>query len=174
MSDPIATPIATDLLGALLDAYDAQEALPAPCMAGLIAGAGIAADFCCAGTRADGVPCVGQLTVRVAGVVPTQQFPAARQSPMPVCGSSWAVELEIAVLRCAPAMDDTVDPPLPPAMADQEAAAGLALDDAALVRDALTGFALNRDLAHLWGPYSPLGPEGGCVGWAMTCTFLIE
>lgn len=170
--DPIAMPLAGAVLEALLDAYDRVEALDNPCAAGLVAGAGMAADHCCASESADGSPCEGQLTVRVADVYPCgASFPDRRQDAMPHGGSGWVVELEVGVLRCALAMDEQGNPPT---MGEQMASANRALADAGLVRHALTAYAVSNDMAHVFGALNPLGPEGGCVGFALSCTFLVE
>lgn len=170
--DPIAAQLAADVLGAVLDGYDATPELAGPCAAGLVAGGGIAADHCCAAETADGEPCEGQLTVRVADVYPTETFPQPRQSAIPADGvSPWAVALEVSVLRCAPAMAADGSPP---SMAEQMGAAERALADAGLLRHVLTAFAINADTAHTFGQLTPLGPDGGCVGSAVTVTFLME
>lgn len=178
--DPIVAGLAGDLLGAVWDAYGhplaAAAGLAPPCVAGLVSGSAIVADYCCEGTDAAGNACQGQLTVRVSNVFPTAVFPNPRQDAIPVGGvdgdgSSWAVELEVAVLRCAPVMDEDG---LPPSIADQQSSALTVMGDAALIRQAVTGFAISRDQAHIFGQYSPLGPEGGCVGSGVLCTFLVE
>lgn len=180
--DPVAAGIAGDVLTAVWDAYGSELAAAAsltpPCVVGLIAGQAIVADYCCDGVDAAGDACQGQLTVRVSNVYPTVEFPNPRQDAIPygpagdgTSGSSWAVELEVAVLRCAPTVDEEGNPP---PIADQQASALTVLGDAGLIRHAVTGFAVNRDQAFTFGQYQPLGPEGGCVGSGVLCTFLVE
>jgi hypothetical protein len=168
--DP-ATPLAGALLGALLDAYaELDDDVLAPCEAGLISGSMLIADHCCADTTAEGEPCEGQLTVRVEDVYPTEVFPEHRAGAIPPCGTPWAVKVEVATLRCALAMDGRV----PPTMAEERAVADRQLADAALVRSTLIAFAADRDQALSLGAYIPMGPDGGCVGGAVSATFLVD
>ena len=172
--DPIASPLAGALLGALIDAYDdPQWDLTPPCSAGLVSGSGLIADYCCSDSSADGSPCEGQLTVRVVNVFPTENFPAPRNTAIPVCGSAWAVEVELAVLRCALNVDTSAVPPILPSMEDEMQVAERALADAGLIRAVVTDFAVSRDMAFIFGPYQPMGPDGGCVGGSVNATFLI-
>lgn len=171
-TDPIAAPVAGELLGRLIDAFaDPGNDVLAVCEAGLISGSMLVADHCCDGRTAAGEPCMGQLTVRVEDVFPTDAFPAPRADAIPVCGTSWAVRLELAVLRCALAMDAAGHPP--PMDAEQAVALEI-LADAALVRETVLALAAETDRAVTVGGWLPMGPDGGCVGGAMTVTFLIE
>jgi hypothetical protein len=171
-ADPIATPLAGALLETLLAAFDDPgNGVAAVCTAGLISGSMLIADPCCADTTADGTPCEGQLTVRVEDIYPTGEFPDPRADAIPVCGTSWAVRLEVAVVRCALSIDDHGRPP---AMAEEMAVAERALADAGLLRTTLLGFATDRDQALALGAYVPMGPDGGCVGGAVSATFLVE
>lgn len=173
--DPVAVPLAGAVLEALLAAYDdPQWGLESPCVAGLVSGSMLIADHCCAGVTAHGSDCEGQLTVRVAGVWPTEEFPAPRQTAMPVCGSSWAVELELAVLRCALTVDTDAQPPILPSMEEEMLVAELALADMGLIRHVVSGYAMLHDQALVIGSYTPMGPQGGCVGGGVTVTFLVE
>jgi hypothetical protein len=172
--DPIATPLAGALLGALIDAYDDPAwQLEPPCSAGLVSGSALIADYCCSDSSADGTPCEGQLTVRVVNVFPTETFPSPRSTAIPACGSPWAVELEVAVLRCALSIDTDAVPPILPSMEDEMGVAERALADAGLLRHVLTDYAVSQDMAFTFGPYQPMGPDGGCVGGAVTATYLI-
>lgn len=172
--DPIATPLAGALLGALIDAYDDPAwGMDAPCSAGLVSGSALIADYCCASESASGSPCEGQLTVRVVNVFPTDVFPGQRQTAIPACGTPWAVELEIAVLRCALSIDTDSVPPQIPSMDDEMAVAERALADAGLIRHVLTDYAVTADMAMSFGSYNPMGPDGGCVGGSVHATFLI-
>jgi hypothetical protein len=173
--DPIATPLAGALLDALLAAFDDPDngVLPV-CTAGLLSGSMLIADHCCADTTADGVPCEGQLTVRVEDVFPTEDFPEPRNGAIPVCGTSWAVRVEVATLRCALSIDSAAMPPVMPTMAEEMEVAERALADAGLLRTQLLAFAADRDQAVALGGYIPMGPDGGCVGGSMTATFLVE
>lgn len=173
--DETAAPLAGALLEALLVSYDAPDAgVAGPCVAGLLSGSNLIADHCCAGTDAAGQPCEGQLTVRVVNVYPTDAFPAPRADAIPMCGTSWAVELEVAVLRCALGVDTDVVPPRVPTMAEEMAVAERALADRALTVGTVLEFAADRDQAVVLGPFVPMGPDGGCVGGAFNATFLIE
>lgn len=176
VADPVATPLAVALLEALINAYeDPSWELEPPCTMGLISGAMVIADYCCADIRSDGTPCLGQLTVRVVDCYPTEVFPQPRTTAMPVCGSSWAVHLELAVLRCAPLVDSDARPVLLPSMEEEMAVAERALADMGLLRHVVTDFAYARDnSAFVLGQYTPMGPEGGCVGGSIGATFLVE
>lgn len=179
--DPIATDLVGGVLQALIEAYDDPEwAALAPCAVGLVSGANLVADHCCDvdeyGTEtATGEPCEGQLTLRVVNSFPTVDFPAPYVGAMPECGTSWAVELEVAIMRCALGMDDSVDPPRPPSMADEIRVAERALDDAGLIRQILVGYArAHGNQGISLGSWLPLGPDGGCVGGTVLSTFLVE
>lgn len=175
MSDELAAPLAGALLAALLDAYDDPRAgVEGPCVAGLLSGAMLIADHCCAGYTEAGTACEGQLSVRVVNVFPTETFPAPRAGAVPVCGTSWAVELELAVLRCALGVDSDSVPARVPTMAEEMVVAERALADRALLTATALGFAADRDAAVALGHYVPMGPDGGCVGGAINVTFLVE
>lgn len=168
--DPIASPLAGDLLAALMAGYDAAEILM-PCAVGLISGGNLIADHCCASESADGEPCEGQLTVRITNVYPTRDFPQPFLGGFPTCGMGYAVEFEVAVLRCALVPDSQG---VPPPMADELVVAERALGDAGLIRKVARTFARERDQAVAIGQYTPMGPDGGCVGGAVQITYLVE
>lgn len=78
-----------------------------------------------------------------------------------------AADVEVQVVRCAPTVDDSGDPPAPEAIADSAEAV---LNDADLVRAALLEAYKAGDLGGCQGAallgWTPAGPEGGLVGGA--------
>jgi hypothetical protein len=104
----------------------------------------------------------GQAWIRLSGAWPTNDFPNPLRGPVH-CGSTWAVEIEVGVTRCACLPDEVGNPPLP---ACEESTARCVSDDAMRVRDALS--CCVPLLAHVGevviGVMSPYGPSGGCVG----------
>ena len=105
-------------------------------------------------------------------VYPSAQFPQLDQATRPDGPISWAVQLEIGVVREAPDGTTAAGEYKPPPIEDEQAAAELQLLDAHVVRQALLCRypADNDDVEVLLGNYLPYGPDGPCVGGAVICT----
>ena len=172
VQDPVAAPVLTGVLEAVLATYDAlpeESTIQGPCAAGIVAGAAAALDrgLDCA----DG--CLGMLWVRLVNVFPSRQFPAADVTPAPG-PLSWAVIVEVGVVRPAPVMEDAAGELIIPSMEEEQAAAALAVTDAAILRSALlTQYADAEDVSIVLGVWTPLGPDGGVVGGAVTATIQV-
>lgn len=112
----------------------------------------------------------GQLSVNVARIYPSTQFPAEDRAvrdlrdcaPPPVT----AVELVVTLLRCAPMQTEQG---CPPSCEEQAEAARILHIDAAVVMNALlcclphTGGG-RRGRRFVLGGQRTVGPDGGCVG----------
>src|SRR5690606_35524537 len=120
----------------------------------------------------------GQAWVRIVQEYPLgDRFPHPQNSASP-CGGvgGWAVVLELGVLRCMPLPDGQGS--LPSCQAEQDTAERIA-DDKHTMREAVfccdwrdtprDAFASPED-GLIVGPWTPVGPEGGCVGGTMTVT----
>lgn len=128
---------------------------------------GVAAWDDCDGS-CQGLGNCGQLTVNVARIYPTSNFPAADNTVLGLRGctppTTTAAEFVITLLRCTPTLDDQGCPPSCEAMA---ASAKVLYTDMAIVSNALvcrlpgTG---PRGRRFVLGQSKILGPDGGCVG----------
>lgn len=112
----------------------------------------------------------GQLTVSVARLYPSTDFPAQSSDVQGVRGCmpapTTAAELVITLLRCAPLPDSNG---CPPTCDEQAAAARVVHVDAVTIMNALycclPGLGpARRGLKFTVGQQRLLGPEGGCVG----------
>lgn len=170
--DPVAAPVLTGVLDAVLATYDAlppESTVQGPCAAGIMAGAAPALDrgLDCA----DG--CLGMLWVRLVNLYPSRAFPAADATPYRG-DLSWAVHVEVGVVRPAPPMEDAAGELLIPSMEEEQAAAALAVTDAAILRTALLdGYAGDGEIGIVLGAWTPFGPDGGIVGGALTVTIQV-
>lgn len=155
---PLALSLASCLCQELRDAGG-----PEPCFCGVLAGEQVAWDYC--------QPCEGDMCgmawVRIASIVPLSATTSNDGTILlNRCAPALAAIFEIGVLRCAP----TVGPEGQlPDMAEQLAAAHLqASDMAAAGRAAACCFTDGRMVAV--NQWTPLGPDGGCVGGSWTVT----
>jgi hypothetical protein len=158
--------VLTCVCQALTDAAAEVEGQPGcPCRACVVAGAP-AWDGCedpCSGGAG------GQLTVHVARLWPSTDFPSRDQEVRGLRGCAppptTAAELVVTLLRCAPTLDDRGCPPTCEAMA---AAARVTHVDAVTVYNALIcclpGTAGPRGRRFVMGEGKIVGPQGGCVG----------
>lgn len=171
--DPVAAPVLAGVLDAALALYDAvaDRGVPTPCAAGVLAGAAAAVDR--GMDVADG--CCGQLWVRLVNVYPTgAAFPAPDVAAHAGRDLSWAVVVEVGVVRPAPTVQETAEGLVLPTMAEEQDAAALAATDSALIRQALlTEYAQDGEVGIVLGAFVPFGPDGGVVGGATTATILV-
>ena len=154
-------PMATELASCLCRTI-AINGLPAPCFCGVLPGEAVAYDYCapCEGD-ACGMAWVRLVAAAERSVVFAATTLAATGNP---CDVSLAATFEIGILRCAPTLKENGDLPT---MADHLAAAELQFADMAAAREsALCCFTDRRQIAL--GAYTPIGPEGGCLGGAWT------
>lgn len=155
--------MAVELIGPLVDdllacAVAALSADPVG-RAQISPGATVAWDDCCE----------GQLWVRVVSIHPTGA-PYPGQDTRQNCGVLlWAANLAVGVLRCAAVVNDQGQAPSPATLTAE--AHRMLADEAALSEAVRCCFAPNHEyLKTTLGAWTPLGPDGGCVGgeWALT------
>jgi hypothetical protein len=161
---------------ALQDAAEQVDGQPGcPCRSCLVPGLP-AWDSCedpCGSAPAEGAG--GQLSVHVARLFPSTEFPTADRTLPPtqargrtLCATPtrMAVELVVTLLRCAPTMSENG---CPPTCEEQSQAALILHRDLVAVHNALecclpaTGDH-RRGRVVFVGEARTVGPEGGCVG----------
>ena len=142
-----------------------DSGLPEPCFCGILPGGPeVAFDYC--DSCEDGT--CGQAWVRLGNVFPSTVFPAP-QVDNAKCTSPLAFEVEVGIVRCAPAMGDEGQPP---SLGDQFVTAQLAVADMMAMRRAILCCANStKGRDYYLGAYSPIGPEGGCVGGSWATAF---
>ncbi len=162
-----------DLAAHLLDCVRTQLGVEAPSLACVRPGNVTAWDNCCGDSGAE---VGGQLSVNVARVYPSRQFPDLDQGrPTTNCIAPYmVVQYNIEILRCTPVVNDRGEAP---SCTDLDANAELALRDLEQVRlgaacclldeDALTQL-VGQPTTWIFGDSVTLGPKGGCVGSQLT------
>lgn len=125
-------------------------------------------DFCCDCGRGD-----GQAWVQVANVFPTDNFPAQQTGAMRCPPSGLGVTFNVGVLRCAAVVDDNGRPP---SSARLIADAKKVHRDRAIVSEAIRCcFLADADPGtYVIGEWTPLGPQGGCVGGQTGLTLAVN
>lgn len=164
IADPLVMPFAVELLACL--EQEVQKVANPPLHIGLRPGTVV--DHLMSTTEDE--CCEGLAWVRPAGFFPSSAvFPAQDESPPPKGISSWAVTLEMGVVRCAPTPEANAIP-----SAEEWAATTQAvMDDAAAMRRALCCFidlGYGRARKVLPGLWQPLSVQGGCVGGVLPVT----
>lgn len=136
----------------------AQTEAGAPERASLVpGGAAVAWDDCCA----------GQLWVRVGRIFASERFPEPATGALRCETTTWAVEYEVGVLRCASTLDENGEPP---STAQLFGDVERTMADAAGMRQALLyDFGGAHSLVAI-GQWLPTEVEGDCVGGTMTVT----
>lgn len=162
--DQVAWPLAIRLLGCLEDSV-AELQFP-PKNIGLRPGDSVAFYV----SRMRDECCEGLAWVRVAQVAPSSsaQWPNPDITPQPCWPLRYAVQLEMGIVRCAPAPGANEIP-------SQDAwdnLTDLILNDMAAMQNAACCFADGFDLhgVYLVGAWNPLSIEGACAGGSMTIT----
>ncbi|MEC3995150.1 hypothetical protein VSR01_17070 [Actinacidiphila sp. DG2A-62] len=125
----------------------------------------------------EGLGKCGQLTVNVARIYPSTNFPAVDQTVLGLRGCTppptTAAEFVITLLRCTPTLNDEG---CPPSCEEIAASAKVVYTDMATVANALTcclpGTA-PRGRRFVLGQSKILGPDGGCVGVEQRVTVAI-
>ncbi|WP_225846892.1 hypothetical protein [Streptomyces sp. HPF1205] len=116
----------------------------------------------------DGLGSCGQLTVNVARIYPSTNFPAVDQTVLGLRGftqpTTTAAEIVVILLRCTPTLDENGCPPPCEAL---DSSARILYTDMATVANTLTCClpgTTPRGRRFVLGPSRVLGPDGGCVG----------
>lgn len=165
VEDPV-LPLASRLLDCLCEQLPDTVGGPV-CQCCLRPGLGAPADLCC-NCLNDGVPAEGQAWVRVSRIFPvTARFPQQQTDRQACQTGAWAAELELGVWRCAGVVDDDGTPPSCERVTRDTT---VTLSDAAAMRRALRCCFTDADTLTVVGDWSPLGPNGGCVGGRMIIT----
>jgi hypothetical protein len=121
---------------------------------GLYPGDAVAWDTCCD----------GQLSFRLVSLAPKYLTPGGRTAMTPCSVSWWDVVLEVQLLRCVPTIDSTGKAPTPAKLT--ESGLGIVRDMETVLK-ALTG----EGNVYAVGQWTPVGPNGGCVGGRWQFTF---
>lgn len=113
--------------------------------------------------------CEGLAWVRQVTMYPSRDFPAPDQTYQPCSPVQWAVVMELGAARCAPTTSVTTIP----SCAEWTATTMAVYDDQAALRRAMLCFAAlddYQDHQWVWGVWTPMTTEGGCVGgsWQVT------
>lgn len=126
-------------------------------------------DDCCATTGGrEGQAWVALTRFYPAGPFPAQDTGAARCDP-----SEYAADITVGVLRCARTVDDKGNPPTGGKVTDDAVKVGR--DRHLVLAAILCGGLLADDDPGSFrlGGWTPLGPQGGCVGGAWTFTLAV-
>ena len=170
VADPVAAPVLAAVLDCVLALYDELQTkgITAPCAAAVVSGAAPALDRGLDETAG----CCGQLWVRLVSLYPsTEAFPDQDATPRRLEDMSWAVQLEVGLVRPAPVIQEVAGEAVLPPMEEEQEAAAVAVTDAAIIRQALmSNYAEDQDVAVVLGAFVPFGPDGGIVGGATNVT----
>jgi hypothetical protein len=122
-------------------------------------------DVCCG--EEDGE---GQAWVQLNSVSPSDSFPTPQTGAMRCDFAEWAVDVSIGILRCASTVDDNGTPPSSETLL---AEADKVNRDRVLIDMAIRCCFLEEDdpEAYVVGSWTPLGPQGGCVGGQQQLSF---
>lgn len=111
----------------------------------------------------------GMAYVQIASVAPTDNFPIQQTGAMRCPPTGQIIELNIAVIRCAATVDDQGRAP----SAERMTADALKVQrDRAIVYEAIKCCYLDDadPGTYVIGAFTPLGPNGGCVGGTTSLT----
>jgi hypothetical protein len=136
-------------LCAELTVANEEANIPKPTLCTVLPGSAVAFDYCDIG---------GMAYARLVGIEPVTSV-AGR------CATEFDVTVELGILRCAPQMQVDGNDVTLPTDAEQLAASMQQFFDMGLLHKVLT-CSTPPPTMDLWllGTYSPIGPEGGCVG----------
>lgn len=131
--------------------------LPEPCFCGVMPGDAVALDYC---QECDGGRC-GVAWVRLVAITSQSQS----LDPGNTCVVLPVATVEVGIGRCAPMPGSDGSPP---SEAEMLGATQTQVVEAAVMRDAITCCADDYDV--VLGSYTPMGPNGGCLGgvWSLT------
>jgi hypothetical protein len=114
----------------------------------VVPGESIVWDQCCNG---------GQLTARLANMVPHYSHTTKQAQMTPCSIDYWTATVEVTLLRCAAVQNNAGAPP----SAERIGANGsLSLSDMRIILQAMT----TRDFVDDVNGFEALGPNGGCMG----------
>lgn len=170
--DPVSGPVLTGVLDTTLALFESlgEQGIVPPCAAGIVAGAFAAVDRGLdVGVNGE----LGMLWVRLANEYPSAKFPAPDIAPVRDRDLSYAVVVEVGMLRPAPVEREIGDEVVLPSMEEEDQAAAMAVTDKAIVRQALLDYAEGADVELVMGQFTPFGPEAGVVGGAVTATIQV-
>lgn len=154
------TELASCLCQALTD-----RGRPDTCFCGVIGGAIVPLDYCATCEEKCGMAWVRLVSVEEAQFGITENATGLGGNP---CAAPLQATIEVGVTRCAPTMDDNGEPPT---MADQLAAAeGQTADMMAALYAIRCCYEPLGDVVV--GTWTPIGPDGVCMGgsWSITVT----
>lgn len=129
---------------------------------------GTTAPWDACGESGDGAE--GQVWVAVPRVYPSDNFPVETTAAHRCAPRGFAAELTVGVLRCAAVVDDHGRAPSAEAVTDDALKVSR---DRSIVLDAIVCCLMGEDAdpgTYRLGGWTPLGPDGGCVGgtWSVT------
>jgi hypothetical protein len=141
-------------LCAELEVAESESGITKPCLCTVLPGANVAYDYCEEG---------GMAWSRLFAITPVEVVNGNQ------CVIEYDVTVEVGVLRCAPGLGPDGELPTEP---EQLAASMQQMFDMGVMHKALTctPVAAYYSLAQM-GPYTPIGPDGGCVGGTWTRTW---
>lgn len=156
--DLVIWPRLVNLLTCLCDSL-AERHLPEPCVCAVMPGLQVATEYCnpCRGNKC------GMAWVRLESIFPSSVFPVQDVTANGLCQAMMAFNVELGVVRCVPAGDEHGNPPDPQLMQD---IAQQQVEEAFAMRAAVK-CCFTQDKT-MFGSYTPVGPEGGCVGATWT------
>ena len=165
--DPLPA-IVEELLGCLEDRL--TEIGAPPCRAVWHPGSSVPWDAC--GTTTAGAE--GQAWVAVPRVFPSDNFPAETTDAHRCFPRGYAAEITVGVLRCAATLDEHGRPPPPEdVLADARKQSRDRQASLETIVCCLMGEDADPGIYRLGG-WTPLGPDGGCVGGAWTVTVAVD
>lgn len=156
----MADTLAWDLLTGLAAGLQAElevSGLQEPCFLGILPGQGVAYDYC-APCGTDGK--CGMAWVRLALMTPVVDIRAGTR-----CGGTFTTSVEMGILRCHQTITSDRNP-APMGMAYQEGKAQDQVAEMEAMMRVLLCSELMKKREVTLDAYSPIGPEGGCVGGA--------
>lgn len=141
-------------LCAEFDAAAEESGVAKPCLCTVLPGSVLSFDYCDEG---------GMAWARLVGIEPVE-----RQEGR-VCVIEYDVTIEVGALRCAPSLGENGELP---SEAEQLAASMMQNYDLGILHKVLTCTKVPEsfDFAAM-GPYTPIGPDGNCLGGTWTRTW---
>lgn len=106
--------------------------------------------------------CDGQLSFQLRSLTPKYRDANGRISMRSLCAVDWWIAvIEVQIVRCTPSVSSAGAPPTPAAI---QSSGTQIIDD---MQALLAAFTANT-MVYEVGPWTPKGPEGGCVGGSWT------
>lgn len=155
--DTIAWPSLVALAECLQEQIRIAE-VPDPQFVGIMPGRLVPHDYC--GTAG----CGGMAYVRLVSTFPSVNGVTPNPTPLP--NSPLAFNVVVGIIRCAPQPSSRG---IPPGVSDQFEAARLQTADMEVLYRTLE--CCLRDQKGAVGSYTPIGPDGGCLGGEWGATF---